>query len=105
LHVEHEADGIALDTSLGKKHTNTASQVGAETPPTTRYSDPPANTTKEPSHADTLEKVEGEAQGKDDALDKFLKDVDQGPRGAKVVQLTTEGRDVVEGESSFDVRK
>jgi len=49
-------------------------------------------------------KVEGEAQGKDDALNKFMKAVDQGPRGASVAQLTTEGRDVVEGESSFDVR-
>lgn len=46
----------------------------------------------------------GEAQGKDDALNKFLKDVDQGPRGAKVVELSTEGRDVVEGESQFEVR-
>lgn len=48
--------------------------------------------------------VEGEAQGDDDAMSKFLKAVDEGPSHAKVVQLTTEGRDVVEGESSFDIR-
>ncbi|KAH8175754.1 acylphosphatase domain-containing protein [Sarocladium implicatum] len=49
-------------------------------------------------------KVEGEAQGPDEAVSKFLKAVDQGPSQAKVVQLSTEGRDVVEGESKFDIR-
>lgn len=48
--------------------------------------------------------VEGEAQGEDEAMSKFLKAVDDGPSGAKVVQLTTEGRDVVDDESSFDIR-
>ncbi|KND95362.1 Acylphosphatase [Tolypocladium ophioglossoides CBS 100239] len=49
-------------------------------------------------------KVEGEAQGEDDALDSFFKDVDKGPRHAIVVQFTKEDRDVVDGESSFSVR-
>lgn len=49
-------------------------------------------------------KVEGEAQGDDEAITNFLKDVDNGPRGAKVVQLTKEDRDVVDGETGFEVR-
>lgn len=48
--------------------------------------------------------VEGEAQGEDDALDKFFKDVDEGPRHSTVVHLTKEDRDVVDGEASFSVR-
>lgn len=50
------------------------------------------------------EQVEGEAQGEDDALQKFFKDVDDGPRHARVVQLTKEDRAVVEDETSFSVR-
>ncbi|KAJ6446091.1 Acylphosphatase [Purpureocillium lavendulum] len=49
-------------------------------------------------------KVEGEAQGEDEALQKFFKDVDDGPRHARVVQLTKEDRLVVDGEESFSVR-
>lgn len=49
-------------------------------------------------------KVEGEAQGSQDALNQFMKDVDQGPRHARVVSLTTEGRQVIEEESVFEVR-
>ncbi|GJN68474.1 hypothetical protein PLIIFM63780_001344 [Purpureocillium lilacinum] len=52
----------------------------------------------------TDNKVEGEAQGEDDALQKFFKDVDDGPRHARVVQLTKEDRAVVEDETSFSVR-
>ncbi|KAK2610717.1 hypothetical protein N8I77_004123 [Diaporthe amygdali] len=48
--------------------------------------------------------VEGEAQGDDDVLKTFLKDVDAGPRGSKVVKLDTEDRDVAEGETGFEVR-
>lgn len=51
------------------------------------------------------EQVEGEAQGSQAALDKFLKHVDDGPRHARVVQLTTEGRDVIETETVFEVRR
>ncbi|KAH7162980.1 acylphosphatase [Dactylonectria estremocensis] len=50
-------------------------------------------------------KVEGEAQGDDDVMIKFLKDVDNGPRHATVVRLDKEDRDVVEGEDSFEVRR
>ncbi|KAH8775522.1 Acylphosphatase-like domain-containing protein [Diaporthe sp. PMI_573] len=49
-------------------------------------------------------KVEGEAQGDDDVLQTFLKDVDTGPPGSKVVKLDKEDRDVVEGETGFEVR-
>ncbi|KAH6682260.1 acylphosphatase [Plectosphaerella plurivora] len=50
-------------------------------------------------------KVEGEAQGEQDVLDRFFKDVDQGPRSAKVVKLDKEDRDVVDGEEAFEVRR
>ncbi|KAK3937099.1 Acylphosphatase-like domain-containing protein [Diplogelasinospora grovesii] len=50
-------------------------------------------------------KVEGEAQGPEDSLAKFLKDIDKGPRHAHVVRLDKEDRDVVEGEESFEVRR
>lgn len=49
-------------------------------------------------------KVEGEAQGDDEPLSKFLSDVDEGPRHAKVVQFTREDREVVQGETSFSIR-
>jgi acylphosphatase len=48
--------------------------------------------------------VEGEAQGDEDKLGIFLNHVDDGPRHAKVVQLTQEDRQVVEGEASFSIR-
>ncbi|KAK4201264.1 Acylphosphatase-like domain-containing protein [Triangularia verruculosa] len=50
-------------------------------------------------------KVEGEAQGEEDSLTKFLKEVDKGPRGSKVVKLDREDRDVVEGEQGFEIRR
>lgn len=49
-------------------------------------------------------KVEGEAQGDRDAIKSFLKDVDKGPRHAHVVRLDHEDREVVEGETEFEVR-
>ncbi|KAK7737499.1 hypothetical protein SLS53_006572 [Cytospora paraplurivora] len=48
-------------------------------------------------------KVEGEVQGEDDKIKNFLKDVDNGPPGAKVVQLDTEGRELVYGKQGFVV--
>ncbi|POS70047.1 acylphosphatase [Diaporthe helianthi] len=48
--------------------------------------------------------VEGEAQGNEDVLQTFLKDVDTGPPGSKVVKLDKEDRDVVDGETGFEVR-
>ncbi|KAK0754142.1 Acylphosphatase-like domain-containing protein [Schizothecium vesticola] len=52
-------------------------------------------------------KVEGEAQGEETSLAEFLKDVNSGPRGAHVVRLDREEREVVEGEGEgeFEIRK
>ncbi|KAK4117340.1 ARM repeat-containing protein [Canariomyces notabilis] len=50
-------------------------------------------------------KVEGEAQGEEDALATFLKAVDKGPRHAHVVRLDKEDREVVEGEEGFEIRR
>lgn len=44
-------------------------------------------------------------QGEDDKIKTFLKDVDTGPPGAKVVQLDTEGRELVDGKQGFVVVK
>lgn len=49
--------------------------------------------------------VEGEAQGDEESLKKFLKDVDEGPRSAKVVKLDQEERDLIEDEKDFLVRR
>ena len=49
--------------------------------------------------------VEGEAQGDEEAIAAFLKDVDKGPRHAHVVKLDKEDRDAVEGETAFEVRR
>jgi hypothetical protein len=57
------------------------------------------------SHTNTCRKVEGEAQGDDASMTKFLKDIDNGPPHATVVQLDKEARDVVEGETEFEVRR
>ncbi|KAJ0377405.1 hypothetical protein COL26b_004356 [Colletotrichum chrysophilum] len=50
-------------------------------------------------------KVEGEAQGEEDALKKLLKDIDDGPRSARVVKLDHEDRVLVDGEEGFLVRR
>ncbi|KAK3394593.1 Acylphosphatase-like domain-containing protein [Podospora didyma] len=52
-----------------------------------------------------MNQVEGEAQGEDDAVQSFLKDVDKGPKHSHVVRLDKEDRDVVEGETDFSVRR
>jgi len=46
--------------------------------------------------------VQGEAQGREDALETFKKDLNQGPKHAHVVRLETKDVEVKEGESSFD---
>ncbi|TGJ82271.1 hypothetical protein E0Z10_g6489 [Xylaria hypoxylon] len=51
------------------------------------------------------EKVEGEAQGSPDAIKQFLKAIDQGPRYARVVKLDKDNRDLIEGETQFEVRR
>ncbi|ORY66023.1 acylphosphatase [Pseudomassariella vexata] len=49
-------------------------------------------------------KVEGEAQGTEDAIKQFLKDINNGPPHAKVVKLEQEDRDVQNDESQFEIR-
>ncbi|RSL67524.1 hypothetical protein CEP54_003190 [Fusarium duplospermum] len=49
--------------------------------------------------------VEGEAQATEDILTKFLKDVDYGPRHARVTKVVKEDREILEGEDSFDVAR
>ncbi|KAI1209099.1 Acylphosphatase [Annulohypoxylon truncatum] len=50
-------------------------------------------------------KVEGEAQGDEDSIKSFLKELDRGPTHAHVVRLDKEARDVQEGEARFEVRR
>ncbi|KAH6606384.1 acylphosphatase [Trichoderma cornu-damae] len=49
--------------------------------------------------------VEGEAQGDDDVMQKFLEDVGQGPSHAKVTKVVKQDRDVVQGDGPFEVRR
>ncbi|KAH7309259.1 Acylphosphatase-like domain-containing protein [Rhexocercosporidium sp. MPI-PUGE-AT-0058] len=49
--------------------------------------------------------VEGEAQGGDDVLQKFMKDVDSGPSHATVDKVEKKDIDVVDGETGFEVRR
>jgi len=51
------------------------------------------------------EKVEGEAQGSDEALKKLMVEVDDGPTHAHVVKSEQKDIDVVEGEKEFVVRR
>lgn len=50
-------------------------------------------------------KVEGEAQGDEEALKKLLKDLNDGPSHAHVVKLEKSEIDVVEGEKDFEVKR
>jgi len=49
-------------------------------------------------------KVEGEAQGEDDVLQKFLKDVGRGPSHSHVEKVDKHDIDVQDGEKGFQVR-
>ncbi|TVY64208.1 Acylphosphatase [Lachnellula suecica] len=49
-------------------------------------------------------KVEGEAQGEDESLQKLLKDLDKGPSGSHVEKLEKSEIDVQQGETGFEVR-
>jgi acylphosphatase len=49
--------------------------------------------------------VEGEAQGSEDSLKKFLADIDRGPPSAHVVKLEKSEKDTDDGETSFKVEK
>ncbi|KAI2629602.1 Acylphosphatase [Hypoxylon sp. NC1633] len=50
-------------------------------------------------------KVEGEAQGHEDSVKSFLKELDKGPTHAHVVRLDKEHREVQDGEAHFEVRR
>ncbi|KAJ3505366.1 hypothetical protein NM208_g16200 [Fusarium decemcellulare] len=50
-------------------------------------------------------KVEGEAQGTDEILTKFFKDVDNGPSHARVTQVTQEERGILEDDDRFIVTR
>lgn len=79
------------------------SLVGSAIPQTTRQVKC-VTPVKRHRYSNTATKVEGEAQGDDDVIQTFLKDVDKGPAGSKVVKLDTEDRDVAEGEIGFELR-
>jgi len=49
-------------------------------------------------------KVEGEAQGDEEGIKKFLKDIDKGPTHAHVVKLEKTDLDVKQGETGFEIR-
>ncbi|EAW11268.1 acylphosphatase [Aspergillus clavatus NRRL 1] len=53
----------------------------------------------------TCGRVEGEAQGDEETLKKFLKDLDKGPRHAHVVKLEKRDITVEEGEDHFTVKR
>lgn len=49
-------------------------------------------------------KVTGEAQGSEDSIKSFLKDLNNGPRAAQVVKVEKEEIRTKEGESSFETQ-
>ena len=51
-----------------------------------------------------MKQVEGEAQGTAEAVQRLLKDLDDGPRHAHVVKLEKQEIEGVDGEESFEVR-
>ncbi|KAF5017508.1 hypothetical protein F66182_10553 [Fusarium sp. NRRL 66182] len=51
------------------------------------------------------ETVEGEAQASDEVLSKFFKDVDNGPRSARVTKVSQEERQLENGENDFVVTR
>ncbi|KAJ5513484.1 hypothetical protein N7463_003036 [Penicillium fimorum] len=53
----------------------------------------------------TCGRVEGEAQGSDEKVKKFLQRIDKGPSMAHVVKLEKYTLDVLEGEEGFTVMR
>ncbi|KAI9873341.1 MAG: hypothetical protein M1830_000515 [Pleopsidium flavum] len=49
-------------------------------------------------------KVEGEAQGDEESLQKFIKELNNGPSAAHVVKVEKTEQDVKEGEKSFEAK-
>ena len=56
------------------------------------------------NHADRLQ-VEGEAQGDETSVSQLMKDLKKGPTHALVSKLDVEDRELVDGESEFEVRR
>ena len=56
------------------------------------------------SSVDKGNQVEGEAQGDDELIAKLLKDIDKGPRHARVVKLEKSEIDLQDGESDFTIK-
>ncbi|KAK1143328.1 hypothetical protein N8T08_006855 [Aspergillus melleus] len=50
-------------------------------------------------------RVEGEAQGPDEAIQNLLKEINNGPRLAHVVKVEKKGIALQEGESQFGVKR
>lgn len=50
-------------------------------------------------------KVEGEAQGEEESIKHFLKDLDRGPPGAHVVRVDKTDKEIMDGESEFRKEK
>lgn len=48
--------------------------------------------------------MEGEAQGDEESIQKYLKDLDSGPSAAHVVKVEKSEQDAKDGESSFEVK-
>lgn len=46
-------------------------------------------------------KVEGEAQGEEESIKHFLKDLDKGPPAAHVVRVDKTDKEIIEGEGEF----
>lgn len=50
-------------------------------------------------------KVEGEAQGEEESIKYFLKDLDKGPPAARVIRVDRTDKDTIEGEGEFRKEK
>ncbi len=50
----------------------------------------------------TIFQVEGEAQGDEESLQKFLREINEGPKHAHVVKVEKSTIDTKDGESSFE---
>ncbi|KAJ5923313.1 hypothetical protein N7454_008558 [Penicillium verhagenii] len=51
----------------------------------------------------TCGRVEGEVQGDEETIKKFMQQIDKGPRMAHVVKLEKRETDIVKGEADFSV--
>lgn len=61
-----------------------------------------ADSTGVGTHLLTNSKVAGEAQGDEEGLQRFLQDINEGPKHAQVVKVEKSTIDTKEGEFSFN---